>query len=372
MRAIIALLAITQLVEPRFQQPIARTPPATLSYGALLTYGRHATGWRFDLPLDPTRVYEPSSGDRRRSGPRPVSTTVFYPAQIGTGDETVFGALAELSAYSAFADPPPQELERAKQHFADTIGTPDVGSQVLRSRRNATPATGRYPVVLFAHTTPIGQAVMSEYLASHGFVIAGVMSKGETAGAYRLSVGDVRGMVADLEIALRSVRALPFVDPDRVAVIGMSNGAFGAVGLGLRVPVAAIVSLDGTIAERAAVRILPELTAANPLPRQPSVLHLYTPDNPYLDLAQLKARGPRCAAVRIPALAHADFLSFGALVPVGPPPFTRLRPAEKFASINRLTLEFLRNTFDARDTAVRLTDGDRILGLEQHACATQN
>jgi hypothetical protein len=367
-RAIVVLLALTQLAQPRLQQPIAPTPPATLSYGALLKYGRHATGWRFDLPLDSSRRYEPASGDKRGSGPRPVPTTVFYPAQTGSGDEATFGTLAELSAFSAFADPPQPEIQRAKQHFAETIGPSDVASRSLRSRRNATPATGRYPVILFAHTTPIGQAVMSEYLASHGFVVAGVMSKGETAGAYRLSAGDVRGMVADLETARRVVTALPFGDRNRVAVIGMSNGALGAVGLGLRVPVSAIVSLDGTIAERAAARILPELAAATPLPPQPFVLHLYTPDNPYLDLAQLTARGPACTAVRIPAVAHADFLSFGVLVPVGPPPFTRLRPAEKFASINRLTLEFVRNAFHGRDGAVRLTDGDRVLGLEQHPC----
>jgi hypothetical protein len=367
-RALVAVLAIAQLAQPRLQQPIAQTPPATLSYGALLTYGRHATGWRFEVPLDPRRTYEPAAGDKRGSGLRPVPTTVFYPAEIGSGEEAAFGALAELSAYSAFADPPQIEIDKAKQQFVETIGASAAARISLRSRKNATPASGRYPMILFAHTTPIGQAVMSEYLASHGFVVAGVMSKGESAGPYRLGVGEIRGMVADLETALRVVLALPFADRTRVAAIGMSNGAFGAVGLGLRLPVAAIVSLDGTIAERAAARILPELTAANPLPPQPSVLHLYTPDNPYLDLAQLKARGPACAAVRIPAFAHADFLSFGLLVKVGPPPFTRLRPAEKFASINRLTLEFLRDAFHARPPAVRLTDGDRILGLELHAC----
>jgi hypothetical protein len=318
------LVALSQLQQP----PLVQTPPATLSYGALLTYGRRAVGWRFE--------------------PRPVPVTVFYPSDGVTGEETTFGDLAQLAGEG----PPSAGLEK----------TP------VRSRRNATAAAGRFPLVLFAHARPVGQLVMSEYLASHGFVVAGVMPR----AGYRLSVDAVGGMIADLETALRTLGELPFVNRDRASVIGMSNGAFGAVGLGLRTPVTAIISLDGTIAEGAAARILPELSAATPLPPQPRVLHLYTPDNKYLDLAQLKARGPACTAVRIPAVAHADFLSFGALVPVGPPPFTRLRPAEKFAAINRLTLSFLREAFHGREANVRLTDGDRILGLEQHACGTQN
>jgi hypothetical protein len=305
-----------------------QTPPATLSYGVLLTYGSHAVGWRFE--------------------PRPVPVTLFHPSDGVTGEEATFGDLARL----ANEGPPAAGLEK----------TP------VRSRRNATPAAGRFPLVLFAHASPVGQLMMSEYLASHGFVVAGVMPR----AGYRLSVDAIRAMVADLETALRTVVELPFVDRDRIAVIGMSNGAFGAVGVGLRTRIAAIVSLDGTIAERAAARILPDLVAVNPLPPQPRVLHLYTPDNQYLDLAQLKARGPGCVAVRVPAVAHGDFLSFGALVPVGPPPFTRLRPAEKFAAMNRLTLEFLRNVFHGRQPLVRLTDGDRVLGLAQHACAPLN
>lgn len=324
MRALVVLLALLQLAQPRLQQPFVQTPPATLSYGALLTYGPHAVGWRFE--------------------PKPVPVTVFFPAEGVTGEETTFGDLARL----ANEGPPLAALEKSP----------------VRSRRNATPASGAFPLVLFAHAKPVGQLVMSEYLASHGFVVAGVMPRTD----YRLSAEAIRTMVADLETAFKTVRTNTFVDRSRVAVIGMSNGAFGAVGLGLRRPLNAIVSLDGTIAEQVAARILPELVAANPLPAPPRVLHLYTPDNQYLDLAQLEARGPACTAVRVPAVAHADFLSFGALVPVGPPPFTRLRPAEKFAAINRLTLAFFRDAFHGRDPLVRLTDGDRILGLEQHAC----
>jgi hypothetical protein len=327
-RALIVLLAVAHLMQPRLQPPVAQTPPATLSYGALLGYGSQSVGWRF--------------------APRPVPTTLFYPAVRATGQEATFAELLQL----ANEGPPIAGIEK----------TP------VRSRKHATPADGRFPLVLFAHATPFGQLAMSEYLASHGMVVAGVMPR----VGYRLGVDAIRTMIEDLETARRTISTHPFVDASRTAVVGASNGAFGAVGLGLRAPIAAIVSLDGTIAERAAARILPELAAIEPLPPQPQVLHLYTPDNAYLDLAQLKARGPACAAVRVPSVAHADFLSFGVLVPVGPPPFTRLRPAEKFASINRITLDFIRNAFHARPFAVRLTDGDRVLGLQQHACGTQN
>src|SRR5918994_7556495 len=186
MRALVAFLALVGMIQPLPQQPIAPTPLATLSYGALLTYGPHAVGWRFDVPVDRTRTYAPSAGDKRGAGLRPVPVTTFYPALVGSGEESTFGALAELSAFGAFADPPQSALEGARRQFGYDVGTPAVASQPIRARRNATPVGARHPLILFAHADPAGQTVMSEYLASHGFVVAGVISKGESAGAYRL------------------------------------------------------------------------------------------------------------------------------------------------------------------------------------------
>lgn len=44
--------------------------------------------------------------------------------------------------------------------------------------KNADPAAGRFPLIVFAHSSPPQQSIMCEYLASFGFVVAAVPSKG--------------------------------------------------------------------------------------------------------------------------------------------------------------------------------------------------
>jgi dienelactone hydrolase len=200
-------------------------------------------------------------------------------------------------------------------------------------------------------------------------VVAGVISRGADRGAYRLSVADVAAMMADLRFALDNVRRLPFVDASRVGIIGMSNGAFAAVGLANQTRIDAIVSLDGTVGERAAARVLPELPSAATPVSVPPLLHLYAPDNAYLDFAELRKRPGDCFTVRVPAVAHADFLTFARLRPVDPnAAHRRERVLEKFSSILRLTREFLGSRgAAARDG--RLDPEDRALGLTAAPCS---
>jgi hypothetical protein len=239
--------------------------------------------------------------------------------------------------------------------------------------RDAPPSTGRYPLVLFAHSTPLGIAAMSADLAAHGFVVAGVISRGAERAGYRLTVADVQAMADDLIFALARVRSAPFVDTSRIGVIGMSNGALGAVALANRTRVDAMVSLDGTIGERAAARVLPELGSASAPASTPPLLHLYAPENSYLDFSELRKRPGECVTVRVPDIGHSDFLTFALLRPVNISEAPRRdRVVQKFSSVVRLTREFLSAKLgpDAdHHAAERLDDADRALGLTSAACS---
>jgi hypothetical protein len=324
-------------------------------------------GWRFQLAADPARQYEPETGDASGPGPRPVAITIFYPAADGSGSFTTLEELARLGAYDRFREPPPAAFDAAATALKDVRR--ESIAQATHSIRDAAPRPGRYPLVLFAHATPLGMVAMSETLAAHGFVVAGVMSRGAERGAYRLSVADVQAMGEDLRVALHEVGNLPFVDASRVGVVGMSNGAFGAVALANTTRVQAIVSLDGTLGERAAARVLPELQSASAPASQPPVLHLYAPDNSYLDFSELRKRPGECVAVRVPEVGHSDFLTFALLAREGPPSPGRTRVAEKFTSILRLTREFLTTYLTTPPPGpLRLTDIDKTLGLTAAAC----
>ncbi|HVG83312.1 MAG TPA: hypothetical protein VM820_02300, partial [Vicinamibacterales bacterium] len=241
------------------------------------TQAPHAVGWRFELATDAARRYEPEAGDLAGPGPRPVAITIFYPAAAQSeAPATTYRELAGLGAYDRYREPPPTAFVDA-QAAALKDSWPDAVARETRSAREVAPALGKYPLVLFAHSTPLGMAAMSENLAQHGFVVAGVISRGAERGRYRLSVADVQAMGEDLRLALGVVGTLPFVDASRVGVIGMSNGALGAIALANATRVQAIVSLDGTVGERAAARVLPELASAATPASVPPLLHLYAP-----------------------------------------------------------------------------------------------
>jgi hypothetical protein len=319
------------------------------------------------MASDPARTYEPDAADTSGRGPRPVAITLFYPAAVGGGTATSYGEFARLGAYDRFRVPPPAAQEEAAAS-ALKGSTPNAAGTATRSVRDGEPLPGRHPLVLFAHTTPLGMAAMSEDLAAHGFVVAGVISRGAEHGPYRLSVADVQGVAGDLRFALERLKSLPFVDASRVGVIGMSNGALAAIGLSNQTRIDAIVSLDGTVGERAAARVLPALAAAETPLTVPPLLHLYAPENDYLDFSELRKRPGECLTVRVPEVGHADFLTFALLHPVDAAASTRRdRVAEKFSSIQRLTREFLSSKLRAGGE-VGLDATDRALGLTAAPC----
>lgn len=326
-------------------------------------------GWRFAVEWDPVRPYAPAEGDLGPSQGRPVAITLWYPAAVG-GTATTLADLARLGAYQRYGHPPAAALEEAVAQAIRDTGT-DAIAAASRGRRDAPPAAGRYPAILFAHATPLAQVSMAEALAARGFVVAGVMSRGALAGAYRLSIDDIRAMSDDLEFARRSLASLPFVDASRLGVIGMSNGALGAVGFAHRARVRAIVSLDGTIGEQAAARVLPALPKATAAAGTPPLLHLYTTGNAYLDLSELRTWPAPCMAVRIPDIRHADFLSYALLKPPVAGDVARVGAADKFAVIQRLTAEFLRELVAAGGTTARLDlrPSETALGVSLSSCS---
>jgi hypothetical protein len=284
---------------------------------------------------------------------RPVPLVVWYPAkpavsarislrdyiELGAGGLGAAGFSLErrrqaLLSFSADAD---SEFSRAR--IDSVIALP------MQARRNVPRASGRFPLVLFLHSTPWGAAVMGEYLASHGFVVAAFQSKGAREPAYRLSRANLDAMVEDAKFAVSRMRSHVDVTT-RLGVIGMSNGSIAAMALelaGLRPD--AIVSLDGGIGERAGGTYLAERSMGNPARLTVPLLHLYTPDNPHLDFQYLRSyeSSPRMLA-RVDHLRHGDFLTGGALERVMPG-WRGEAPSHVtagFATVCRYTLRFLR------------------------------
>jgi pimeloyl-ACP methyl ester carboxylesterase len=98
------------------------------------------------------------------------------------------------------------------------------------------------------YESPVSHAVLGEYLASHGFVVATCPLVGTRSPLVRLDAVDLETQVRDMEFVMARIRREPLVSPERLGVFGFDMGGMAAVILAMRNPdVDAFVSVDSGI-----------------------------------------------------------------------------------------------------------------------------
>jgi hypothetical protein len=259
-----------------------------------LEHGAYEIGFRLFTDYDIDRPALPSSISTNVG--RQIPIAIWYPAIRSTqahmrlrdyvrasGEAIVGEPAAGASSLSRFVD----------DAAARGVGRPAVETLLkaeTSAMRNAELVPKRFPLVLFAHASPETESVMCEYLASHGFVVAAVKSRGATEPDYRLSRENLDAMVSDLAFVAARMEREPNVAGGGVSVIGMSNGSIAGVGLQLRgLRVSAVVSLDGGIGEDAGGTFLKERAAGDLSRFSSPILHLYAPNNRHLNLDHLRS-----------------------------------------------------------------------------------
>jgi len=283
-----------------------------------------------------------------------MQIVVWYPAKGPTQGVVDFRHYVELSA-GKLSIATPTARAQAVEDFAAVPLSHDIARSwidlalelPMDASTDLQHASGRFPLVLFLHASPWTASVMSEYLASHGLVVAAIESKGATAVPYKLSPENLDAMVRDAAYVVTRMRREPYVS-NTFGAIGMSNGSVAAVAMQLSGPKPrAIVSLDGGIGEPAGGTYMAERTGSDPAKFTAPILHLYTADNPHLDLEFLRSysASPRML-VQVDHLRHGDFLAYGALERVMPGAFGTAPAASSlgFEVVCRYTEAFLRST----------------------------
>ena len=117
------------------------------------------------------------------------------------------------------------------------------------SLRDAPPIDARFPLVLYHSgfgSSFEDNAVLCEYLASHGFVVVG--SAFPDATGQSLNVGGPEGSMRDMEFLIAHSRRLSYVDWNHIGLVGHSGGAQYSLLFRSQdaSPVDAVVSLDTT------------------------------------------------------------------------------------------------------------------------------
>jgi len=207
-----------------------------------------------------------------------------------------------------------------EQHGIPRSAAERYAGAPLLARRDAMARRGRFPVILIAQGNQQGaidQAVLAEYLASHGYVVATTPSPMRRAPMTADSqVGpSAERQARDLEQALAVVGRRPAADLRRVGVLGHSFGARAALLLAMREPrVAALVSLDGGIGTATAMESFRRAPSFDTTRARAPILHFYEELDDFMhpDFALLRSLPARDLVLeRVTGMHHIHFATLG-------------------------------------------------------------
>jgi dienelactone hydrolase len=318
------------------------------------------TQWeRYDYsrPYRSARTLEgaPRTGERAR----PIRISIWYPAQQSDAATLTFGDYADmLGAEARFGVVSAEEQRRAEETFfafplLNTL-KPEQRAKMRtftsRAVREAKPAGGKFPVILYslgstaiAHATP-------EYLASHGYVVVQTPRLGAYAGLPQDSRDglDLEAKLRDMDFMLNAIREWRQADTQNLGTIGFSAGGRWALAAAMKNPdVKAVVSLDSvmlfTDAVSAAWRTMPHFNLD--AVRAP-VLHMTRTEFAKQDDMKMweamRYADRTYVEFTEPSLDHWDFQSLGyATALAGARGEHASKVSEVYHAVSRQTLAFL-------------------------------
>ena len=260
-------------------------------YWGDLRPGPHAVGYRLEYVRDPSRTAALPPHDslrmrqprREAEAERVLPLRIWYPAvRAADGVALRYGDYVSITPDSgdapAIADSlrartlglvrfaarwyaAPTGAGRAPVAPRDTAGLAErLLDFTAFAYRNAKPASGSFPVVIFAggafHSED-ENVVLWEYLASHGYVVAAFPSVG--VGQTSLPAG-LEVQARDVESVIGHLKSAPFADRTRLAATGFSfGGAAALVAAARNTWIDALVGLDASFI---ATRFVPVVRAA--------------------------------------------------------------------------------------------------------------
>lgn len=221
-----------------------------------LKSGPHQVGFRLVEARDPTRSYYSNSGELE---PRSIRIYIWYPAEKTASLPLELGDYVKMAA----DDFEPNRDDRIESYEEMPLPVPlakgldrERLDMLLESETvaviDAAPVDGSFPLLVFGqglyYESPLNHVVLCEFLAANGYVVATCPLKGAFTRLVNLSATDLEAQIRDMEFVLSRTRSLPYVDSDRVGVIGYDLGGMSGLVLAMRNPeVDAFLSIDAGI-----------------------------------------------------------------------------------------------------------------------------
>jgi hypothetical protein len=164
---------------------------------------------------------------------RPVQVCYWYPALPGGGTAMVYSEYAfpypaNSRLFSMLSNLQMRELNMIFAFMRNNQAlVSEVMNYPLMAVRDAAPASGKFPLIVY-HGSERGaysqNAAMCEYLASHGFVVATTHTVGAADFNITDQPADIEAAVRDKELAVAAMHELPFVDIQKLGLIGYNYG----------------------------------------------------------------------------------------------------------------------------------------------------
>lgn len=287
--------------------------------------GPYGVGFRSSVVFDSSRIF--SDG----KGARPVQISMWYPAWLSsTVSRLMYRDYFLLSVTEQNSKPLSEgEAKEAVASYKKLLGENGVEGEAMErwfaarcgAGWNEAPVKGTFPVVLIAQGlfhSAHHQAVLSEFIASHGFVVLTTPSQVRISGPMSSDedvVPHAEGQAGDLLFALKSVEQNRQVDIRNVGLVGHSFGARSAFLLALRDPrVKGLVSLDGGIANKFGKEWVHKVPGFNPVKFQVPILHFYEDSETFIvpDFELIESlKGVSRTLIYMPGMRHMHFSSVG-------------------------------------------------------------
>ena len=304
----------------------AETPPI---WGNL-SPGPHGVGFTAVEKYDYSRAFRPKTdyfgamleGERAR----PLQICIWYPAVTGPDDFTmVYGEYAfpyptDESFMNILSNVHNREIMILLRQFNRDRGIlQELMSVKLAAVRDAPAAEGAFPLIIY-HNGPscVENAVLCEYLASWGFVVAGTHSLGMTSLNPTPDQASLENLIRDREFILAETRNRPYVDRNKLGLLGFLHGSFGAVIAALRnSDVDAVACLQSEFLNPDNAAYLTDNAFYDPTRLAVPLLQIYSENEQIRDLSALDSlKYATIYKIKLNGLRNYDFTHYGLMAAV--------------------------------------------------------
>lgn len=222
-----------------------------------LKAGKYPVGFQLQEVSDFSRVYP--SGPSRRLTSRVIRVYLWYPAQSAGKQPMILKDYVNMAAADFF----PGDRNQQDQDNSSLWPMPlkkGISKQLLTkilkentiSCKDVPGAKGPFPLIVLGqglfYESPLSHFILCEFLASHGYVIVTCPLKGSHYRLVNRHAGDLETQVRDLEFVLGRAIQQPFVDIDKIGVMGYDMGGLAGLLMVMRNPhIKVFLSLDSAV-----------------------------------------------------------------------------------------------------------------------------